>query len=245
VGGETVDAVVYYARAPSGAATDSAALQHLLDEDERRRGERFHFERDRLIFSAAHALLRAALAARLGARHGAFRVDGFGKPELEPPVGTPPLRFNLTHTRGLVACALVNGWDIGIDAEQMDASRPLFELAEHYFAEAEVAQLRAAAGALGTPAFYRFWTLKEAIIKAIGEGLSLPLKRFAFTLAPLSLAIDGDDAREWHVEECPALPEHAMAIALRRPPETSVAVSWREARFARDAADRVQVVLDG
>jgi 4'-phosphopantetheinyl transferase len=245
VGGESVDVVVYYARVPSGAATDSRALQHLLDEGERRRGERFHFERDRLIFSAAHALLRAALAARLGDCEGGFRVDDFGKPELEPPVGTPPLRFNLTHTSGLVACALVGGCDIGIDAEQIDLSRPLLELAEHYFAEAEITQLRATEGASRAAAFYRLWTLKEAIIKAIGEGLSLPLKRFAFTLEPLSLKIEGGDAREWHVEECHAAPEHAMAIALSRPPGASAAVSWREAGFVRDAADRVQVVLDG
>jgi 4'-phosphopantetheinyl transferase len=245
VGGETVDVSVYYARVPSGAATDSAAFQHLLDEDERRRNERFHSERDRLIFSAAHALLRAALAARLGEWQGGFRVDDFGKPELAPPVGTPALRFNLTHTRGLVACALVDGCDIGIDAEQMDASRPLLELAEHYFAGAEIAQLRATDGAARAISFYRFWTLKEAIIKAIGEGLSLPLRRFAFTLAPLSLTIEGGDAREWHVEEFRGFPEHAMATALRRPPQAFVAVSWREARFVRDAAERVRVALDG
>ncbi len=243
--GATVDVGVYYARVPSGAATDSAALQPLLDEDERRRAARFHFERDRLIFSAAHALLRSALVARLGEWTGGFRVDGFGKPELEPSVGTPPLRFNLTHTHGLVACALVDGCEIGIDAEQIDPSRPLLELAEHYFAEGEIAQLRATDDPARPAAFYRFWTLKEAVIKAIGEGLSLPLKRFAFTLAPLSLAIEGGDAREWHVEECRAFAEHAMAIALRRPPEATVAVSWREAAFVRDAADRVRVVLRG
>ncbi|HEV2552061.1 MAG TPA: 4'-phosphopantetheinyl transferase superfamily protein [Stellaceae bacterium] len=242
--GGAVDALVYYARVPSDAAAGSAAFQHLLDEDERRRSKRFHFERDRLIFSAAHALLRAALVARLGDWQGGFRVDDFSKPELEPPVGMPVLRFNLTHTRGLVGCALVDGCDIGIDAEQMDASRPLLELAEHYFAEAEITQLRAADGASRAISFYRFWTLKEAIIKAIGEGLSLPLKRFAFTLEPLSLTIEGGDAREWHVEECRALPEHAMAIALRRPPGAPVGVSWREARFVRDAADRVRVALD-
>ena len=243
--GESVDVRVYFARVPSGAATDSAVVQHLLDEDERRRSERFHFERDRLIFSAAHALLRGALIARLGEWEGGFRVDGFGKPELVPPVGTPPLRFNLTHTRGLVACALVDGCDIGIDAEQMDPSRPLLELAEHYFAGAEIAQLRATDEAGRTISFYRFWTLKEAIIKAIGEGLSLPLKRFAFTLEPLSLAIDNGAGGEWHVEEFRGFPEHAMAIALRRPPGASVAVSWREARFVRDAAARVRVALDG
>lgn len=244
MGDETVDVAVYYAHVPSGAATDSRALQHLLDDDERRRSERFRFERDRLIFSAAHALLRAALAARLGKWKGGFRVDGFGKPELEPPTGTPPLRFNLTHTHGLVACALVDGADIGIDAEQIDPSRPLLELAEHYFADAEIAQLRAAGGASRATAFYRLWTLKEAIIKAIGEGLSLPLKRFAFTLEPLSLTIEGGDAREWHVEECRTVPEHAMALALRRPPGAAVAVAWREARFVRDAADWAKIVLD-
>ena len=243
--GKTVDVLVYYARVPSRAAGDSAVFQHLLDEDERRRSERLHFERDRLIFSAAHVLLRAALVARLGDWQGGFRVDDFGKPELDPPMGTPPLRFNLTHTRGLVACALVDGSDIGIDAEHMEPSRPLLELAEHYFAQAELAQLHAIADAARVTAFYRFWTLKEAIIKAIGEGLSLPLKRFAFTLEPLSLAIGDGDAREWHVEECRTVPGHAMAIALRRPPAASVAVSWREARFVRDAAERVRVALDG
>lgn len=243
MGGETVDVLVYYARLPSGAATTSAALQHLLDEAERRRCERFHFERDRLIFSAAHALLRAALSAWLGNWQGGFRSDPHGKPELYPPVGEPRLRFNLTHTHGLVACALVAGYDIGIDAERMESSRPLLELAEHNFADVEIAQLRAGDGAARVACFYRFWTLKEAIIKAIGEGLSLPLKRFAFTLEPLSLAIDGEDARGWHTQEFGDLPEHAMAIAVRRPPEVHVAVSWREAAFVLDGTARVRVVL--
>jgi 4'-phosphopantetheinyl transferase len=242
---ETVEVTAYYARVPSGAATDWAGLQHLLDEAERRRAERFHFERDRLIFSAAHALLRAALGRRLGRWEGGFRIDAFGKPELEPPAGTPRLRFNLTHTRGLIACALVDGCDLGIDAEQMEASRPLLEIAENYFAEAELAQLRVVDTRARVTGFYRFWTLKEAVIKAIGEGLSLPLKRFAFTLEPLALAIEGGNAREWHVEEFRRLPDHAVAIAVRRPPKARITVLWREVAFVLDAKGRVRVELPG
>lgn len=242
---ETVVVTAYYTHVPSGAATASAALQHLLDEDERRRAERFRFERDRLIFSAAHALLRAALGRRLGRWSGSFRIDAFGKPELEPPTGTPPLRFNLTHTRGLVACALVDGSDIGIDAEQMEASRSLLEIAENYFAGAELGQLRAADAPARVATFYRLWTLKEAVIKAIGEGLSLPLKRFAFTLEPLTLAIEGGDPGEWHIEEFAALPAHALAIAIRRPPKMQVAVSWREVAFVLGPDDQVHIELTG
>jgi 4'-phosphopantetheinyl transferase len=243
VSGETVDVLVYYARVPSGAATESATLQHLLDEHERQRSKRFHFERDRLIFSAAHALLRAALYARLGDWHGGFRIDPYGKPELDPPIGEPPLRFNLTHTHGLVACALVDGYAIGIDAESIDGYRPLLEIAEHNFADAEIAQLRSVEGNARVVSFYRTWTLKEAIIKAIGEGLSLPLKRFAFTLEPLSLAVAGEDVRPWYAEEFRDLPQHAMAIAVRRPLEAHVTVSWREAAFVLDGTGRVRVEL--
>ena len=238
---ESIAVAAYYARVPSGAATDSSALYHLLDESERERARRFYFERDRLIFSAAHALLRAALYARLRQWRGGFSITHHGKPELDPPIGDPPLRFNLTHTHGLVACALVAGYDIGIDAEQIESSRPVLELAEHNFADAEIARL--GEGATRVARFYRFWTLKEAIIKAIGEGLSLPLKRFAFTLEPLSLAIDGGDARLWHAEEFGDLPEHAMAIAVRRPLEARVTVSWREATFVLDGTARARVEL--
>jgi 4'-phosphopantetheinyl transferase len=226
----------YYALLPESSPALLAALTPLLDDNERRRAERFRFERDRLIFAAAHALLRTCLDWTIGPWHGGFRVDAHGKPELDPPVGMPPLRFNLTHTRGLVACALAHGFDIGVDAEHIHRRTEIAAIAEEHFSAAELAQLETPDEATRAERFYRIWTLKEAIVKAIGHGLSLPLKTFAFTLDPLSLAIDGDrdEAAWWHVEGFAPTPQHAMAIALHRPPGKALAVRWREVALVID-----------
>ncbi len=208
-------------------------LADRLDADERARAARFAFDEDRRIFIAAHALLRAALHQSLGDQVGdrplGFRADAYGKPELDPPLGDPPLRFNLTHTRGLAACAIARGHAVGIDAEAIDRVVDGDALAERYFAPAEVAQLMAIPSAARPEAFFRVWTLKEALVKGLGKGLTFPLDSFAFRLEPLALSFTpgaGEDAAWWHVEERAVGGTHRLALVVHRPPGTTLSIEW-------------------
>lgn len=192
-----------------------------LDAPEQAQADRFHFDEDRSTYIAAHWLVRNALASVGGLRPADWRftIEKHGKPGIDPALGRPDLRFNLSHTRGFVACAVSFGDMIGIDVEALSRRPVELDIAERFFSPSEVAILRdtAQAGRPGT--FMRFWTLKEALIKATGEGLSRALDSFSFSLDPVSIAFDPEDAAEalkWKFIEQRPTPRHLLALAIRR-----------------------------
>jgi 4'-phosphopantetheinyl transferase len=178
-------------------ATDpeiTARLAALLDDEERARAARFHFDRDRRTYIAAHALLRSVLAARTGIAPSILRftAGARGKPELaagQMPVladGRSALRFNLSHTREAVAVAVTTdpacaATDLGVDIEAADRLGDYdARIARSFFAEDEAAALEALpAAAERARRFLTLWTLKEAVIKTTGEGLSQKLSGFS------------------------------------------------------------------
>jgi 4'-phosphopantetheinyl transferase len=221
------------------------ALALLLDDEERARAARFHFERDRHVFIIAHAFVRALLSAEAPRpiQDWRFSAGDFGKPEVIRDAETPPLRFNLSHTRGLVAVALTLANDVGIDVEALDPGRLSMDLAQSTFAPAEVAMLRATQEAELTDALYAVWTLKEACIKAIGKGLQQPLDSFAVTLDPLAVRFTeaaGDVPARWLLRRMRPTSEHTLALALSHPDSASVGID----AAGLDAGDFVQRVRE-
>lgn len=211
------------------AAADWPRLEALLDLDEQDRARRFHFERDRLSYVAAHALGRGLLSAWAGGEPSAWRfvLGPHGKPEVLSPSTALGLRLNLSHTRGLAAAVLTEGHDVGIDVEWLDRDPATADLASRFFAPAECAQLDAVPPALATETFLSFWTLKESYIKAIGKGLSQPLDSFAFTLDPLTIRFEPglpDDPACWLFRRFRPTSGHLMALALRHPAPHAVTV---------------------
>lgn len=207
-------------------------LEALLDDAERARAARYHFERDRLVYIAAHALGRALLSEWAGGapQDWRFQVVEHGKPEVVAPAGAPRLRLNLSHTRGLAAAALVEDHDVGIDVEWLDRKAPTMDLARRFFAPAECAHLEALPEGAFVEAFLAFWTLKEAYVKAIGKGLAQPLDSFAFTLDPVAIRFDAalaDDPARWLFRRFQPSPSHLLALALRHPYPATVTVEAR------------------
>ena len=204
------------------AAADWPRLEALLDDTERARARRFHFDHDRLSYTAAHALARGLLSARAGGEPSSWRftVGPHGKPEVLAPVTSPRLRVNLSHTRGLAAAVVTEEHDVGIDVEWLDRRPASGDLARRFFAPAECAQLEAFPPALADEAFLSIWTLKEAYIKATGKGLAQPLDSFAFTLDPLAIRFEQgvvEDPTTWLFRRFRPTPRHLMALALRHP----------------------------
>jgi 4'-phosphopantetheinyl transferase len=188
---------------------------------ERERAARFWIEADRRQFVAAHALLRAMLAYYFDVPGLAWRflVDANGKPRVDPNVGPHEIQFNLSHTRGLVAVALATRGAIGVDVEEIDEAKADLGIAEAYFAPSEVELLQRAPSSERARCFFRLWTLKEAYIKATGEGLSAPLSSFAFTFEPIRLAfLQGpqNGGADWRFAILPASDRHVLSIAADR-----------------------------
>lgn len=217
-GGDAV--CVHWLPVAAGVAAAEARCRLLLDDGERRRADRFRFDRDRRLFVLAHGLLRAVLAGccRRPAAELAFRTDANGRPELDPVPGDPPACFSLTHCHGLVAVAVAGGRAVGVDAEP--ACRPdlTLDLARQVFAPAEVAALAALPEADRPLALVETWTLKEALAKALGLGLALPFEGFAVDRTGPALLVppDGTTADAWHLETIRPTPRHCLSLAVAR-----------------------------
>lgn len=197
--------------------------QAILDPTELARANRFVFVADRESFVAAHALARSMLGEATGRSPVSWRftTGAFGKPAVPADDFPSPPRFNISHTRGFVACALAHH-DVGVDVEASD--RPIeLDIAERFFAPEEVAILNALPTAQKRSTFFRFWTLKEAFIKATGEGLDRPLDSFSFSLDPIRIAFHPERQRrphredpvEWHFAEYCPIPDRPVALAVR------------------------------
>jgi 4'-phosphopantetheinyl transferase len=220
----------------------SAAIpaRPLLDASERARADRFRWAADRDSYIAAHALLRATLSRMAGidAADLRFRTTKSGKPALDPAQALPDLHFSLSHTRGLAACAVGRPHALGIDAEAWRAPAPI-ELAARYFAPSEARLVAERTPAERPSTFYRLWTLKEAFLKATGQGLAARLDSFAFSLDPVAIAVAApESAPAWHFVEFRPGPAHSLALAAQSSGPISVdaaAVSVRECLGHPDA----------
>lgn len=190
----------------------------LLSEEEQQRCRRFYFEHDRKHYLAAHAMLRLCLAQHLECTPQQVRMaqGANGKPELAGDSGTAPLRFNLSHTRGMVACAVTRSHACGIDVERIRAMPHMDGMAETVFSESEIDYLARHDAAARPLAFFTLWTLKEAYIKATGLGMSASLRHIS--LAPEALLVrDGSrpaqHAGAWLFDSWLPAPGHALALA--------------------------------
>ena len=196
----------------------------LMSAEEHVRMGRLVFERDRHRFLLTRALVRNMLSryAPVAPADWQFIANAHGRPEiLDRPAGVPDLRFNISHTDGLIACAVTIGREVGVDVEYV--GRHLTQdIAARFFAPAEVAHLKALPDREQERVFFDFWTLKEAYIKARGFGLALPLGEFAFHLSPdgpPSISIEpslNDDPATWQFLQDWPTPSHRLGLAIRR-----------------------------
>jgi 4'-phosphopantetheinyl transferase len=157
---------------------EEAAFLRLLDDGETSRYHRLRFADDRQLFLVAHGLLRSVLG-RLTGGHPAslsFETGPSGKPSLCAPEEEPAVHFNLSHSFPRLLLAFHRTHQLGVDLERMKPLADPDAVARCCFHTAELARLGDASPARRVELFYRFWTCKEAVLKAAGTGLSSPLR---------------------------------------------------------------------
>ncbi|MGE3275439.1 MAG: 4'-phosphopantetheinyl transferase superfamily protein [Vicinamibacterales bacterium] len=215
---------VWLADVPSPDAPHLAGWLGWLSAEERARFDRFQHAGARTEFLVGRALVRTTLSryADVPPEAWAFAIGSHGRPDLATrPPGTPPLVFNLSHTRGLAACAVTVDRELGVDVEFTGRSFT-HDVPGRFFAAEEVRALRALPEAEQHAVFFDYWTLKEAYIKARGLGLAIPLHQFAFTRhagggRTLWCAPDlADDGTTWQFWQGSPSPAHRLAVAVRR-----------------------------
>ncbi|MCG1043595.1 4'-phosphopantetheinyl transferase superfamily protein [Mycetohabitans sp. B8] len=209
------------------AACDSpeqrAAYRLLLAPDELKRLDRFVFDHLKLEYLATRALCRTMLSAfEPGVRpeQWRFTTNAYGKPEIDAGMLTSSLRFNLSNTRNIVACAVTHSTDVGIDVENITRIGDFEGVVTSYFSPKERRSFYALPSEQWRDRFFTLWTLKEAYIKARGVGLSIDLDLFSFDLSGESITVSFDpraldDTRDWQFSSLELDAYHRMAIAIR------------------------------
>jgi len=200
------------------------ACRALLGPEERERHRRLALPEVQHDYLVAHALLRLALSRHAAVEPPAwvFATDRHGRPELAGPAGHPPLRFNLSHTRGLAACVCALDREVGVDVERVEAGAITAALLEATLSAAEATALGALPPQARPRRFFELWTLKEAYLKARGLGIGVPLDRISLGLETpghIELGLDPvleDAAASWQLTLARPGAEHQLAAAVRR-----------------------------
>lgn len=157
-----------------------------LSLEEKERAGQFRFERDRRIFQAFHAGKRRILSRYLGVspEEIAFCRGVCGKPILAVSEESPKLQFNLSYSKGLALLAVRWGGEVGVDVETLQPAQRMSPIFNRFASEPEKAAFASAlsAGKDSGELLTAWWVGKEAFVKAVGRGLSLPFARFSIGL---------------------------------------------------------------
>jgi 4'-phosphopantetheinyl transferase len=208
-----------------------ADARRFLAADELERSARYRLERPRRLAIASRVLLRTVLSRYepVAPADWRFAVETHGRPIVAD--GRSSLCFSVSKAAELVVCAVAAG-DVGVDVESLRRAAP-FEVADRFFAPAEVAALRALPERERASRFFDYWTFKESYVKARGLGLSLPLAKFVIVLdeGPPRIEIDpslGDNGASWRLAQLKPTPEHVVSLCVRRRvgPQGEIMLRW-------------------
>jgi 4'-phosphopantetheinyl transferase len=197
-----------------------AALAAHLDAPERARAGGYQRPGDRAAFEIARGRMREILAGYLGCapRDVPLITGPHGRPVLGAAAGGRGPAFNLSHAGGWAALVTgPHGIALGIDIEPWRHVAP--ELADRFFSPAERAELAALPADQWQAGFFNCWVRKEALLKALGSGLTRPLDSFDVTLAPGAPArltrFSGALAARWQLRPIELRPDFPGCVALR------------------------------
>ena len=193
-----------------------------LSLKEKRRAERFVFERHRRRYIFAHGLLRVALSSflpQVEPSDWSFVANRYGRPFISAPAFARAVYFSLSHTEGCVACAVSNCEAVGIDVERIQERRSLLTIARSNFSPEEIEALRVLPPSDLVDRFFDYWTLKEAYLKARGTGLNFPLNQFSILISSgqqIGIRLMPgmtEDSQRWRFMKSAPSPRHRLAVA--------------------------------
>ena len=194
-----------------------------LSSDETRRAESLVVPSSRSLFVQTRTALRVILSMYLHREPAdiQFAAAHHGKPRLATPADTW-LHFNVSHSGAFAVLAFAGGRPVGVDVERVRDDFDPTPIAERYFAAPEAAELARLAASQRSSAFFAFWSRKEAVLKALGTGLSTPLSSFSLDVSsaaplPVTLADGNGDIRQWALCDLPVGPGYVAALAMPHP----------------------------
>lgn len=207
-------------------------LRRLLSESELARASRFVRQLHRDRFVATRAIRRLVLASYLGVPAASiiFESAEVGKPAVAGQ-GAAGLRFNESESSGLAAYAVAQGVELGVDVEYVGTHCDGDRTVEMFGTDAERRSYRALPPEARHVGFYRWWTAKEAYLKAVGAGLRQPLDSFsvvcsADAVALVEIAGDPVSAAQWTTTEIAPASGWVGTLVMAGPRPPQVDVRW-------------------
>lgn len=195
----------------------------LLQADECERADRYVHAADRTHFTIARAMLRLLLGRYLGSP--ASTVDLVttrrSKPRLRCDGCAPPMRFNLTHSHGRAILAASAEHEIGVDLEKIRRDFAVMDISNRYFFGFERDAVQGAAPEQIHAQFFKYWVAKEAVLKAEGTGLGIPLDHFGVCFhadglhASINTLVPRELSPHWSVRMLPYEAGWAAAVAAQ------------------------------
>jgi len=216
------------------AANGNVPDTGVLAPAERARASQFRWDFHRDSFMRRRIALRMILGGYLGVspHDVAFIVNEFGKPSVVPRQGRRGLSFNTSHSETIAAIAVARSGRIGIDVEHVKPLAEADSVAERFFADGERAALATLAPRDRVDGFFNAWTRKEAVVKALGGGLSIPLNSFEVSLLPgvpptiLRWDIPGEVGARWRIHHIEPALSYIGALVLDRKASVCQCRSW-------------------
>jgi 4'-phosphopantetheinyl transferase len=190
------------------------SFRETLSSDEIARAERFYFPEHRQRFMAGRGTLRTILGQYLdiAPKQVEFEYQPRGKPLLAAKFADQGLLFNLSHSQDLALLGVSCQHQIGVDLEYIRTMSDLEGLAKRFFSSREYEHLRLISPQEQQQIFFRYWTCKEAYLKATGDGL-VQLEEIEISLTPnqpSQLLVSGD----WNLRELTPAENFAAAVVV-------------------------------
>jgi 4'-phosphopantetheinyl transferase len=193
----------------------------VLSREEQQRCDKFKSEKRRREFIIGRGLLRTLMGQCLEMDPSVFEFayTEHQKPYLPVAALGVPITFNISHSRDLALVALALERHIGIDIEYLRPDVDFKKLAGRFFSERESRSLEAYHDVRLTAAFFACWTRKEALLKAIGEGIAFGLGDFSVAVDPQDRVVtlhthwDEAEAARWSIVNLDLNPGYAAAVA--------------------------------
>ncbi len=215
-------------------------LTHALTEKERDKAGRFRFESDRRRYIIAHGFLRTLLGAyaQTSPEQLIFDAGPYGKPYLLPQSGSCAQNnvrvfFNLSYSHEMILLAVTLDGEVGADVEFMRPIADIDVIAQHFFSQEEQANLVSLPEEQKVAAFYTCWSRKEAVIKAVGLGLAMPLDSFTVSLQAdtprhtVCVFANGAPQSWWNIYALPPVQDYALALAMQSSNITIKCFIWK------------------
>jgi 4'-phosphopantetheinyl transferase len=210
---------------------DEFRWREVLDDSERDLADRYRFAADRRRSIITRGILRTLLAGYTGGdvQSIRFHSNEFGKPSLIPAASRFPVEFNVSHSGDFSLLAFARGMEVGVDIEQLTTERNIAELARIVLSREEAVCFDLLPHDQKQRMLFRIWTCKEAVVKAVGNGLSIPLESFEVdldinpnsTVQPIRCA-----AQTWFLHEIDPGDHYAAAIATKSAGAAVILFDW-------------------